>query len=95
MAAELIAIEVAYATAKLQTVLNLTVSSESTVEQAIIESGILKQWPEIDLQKNKVGIFGQLCELDKVLNAGDRVEIYRPLQKDPMEARRQKAKIKR
>jgi putative ubiquitin-RnfH superfamily antitoxin RatB of RatAB toxin-antitoxin module len=95
MAAELIAIEVAYATANLQTVLTLTVSSESTIEQAIIASGILQQWPEIDLQKNKVGIFGQLCELDKVLNAGDRVEIYRPLQKDPMEARRQKAKIKR
>jgi putative ubiquitin-RnfH superfamily antitoxin RatB of RatAB toxin-antitoxin module len=95
MAAELIAIEVAYATANLQTVLTLTVSCESTIEQAIIASGILQQWPEIDLQKNKVGIFGQLCELDKVLNAGDRVEIYRPLQKDPMEARRQKAKIKR
>ncbi|MEY4211210.1 MAG: hypothetical protein RLZ92_1591 [Pseudomonadota bacterium] len=95
MAAELIAVEVAYATANLQTVLTLTVSSESTVEQAIIESGVLQQWPEIDLQKNKVGIFGQLCELDKVLNAGDRVEIYRPLQQDPMAARRQKAKIKR
>ncbi len=95
MAAELIEIEVAYATANQQTVLRLQIANSSTVEQAIIESGILQQWPEIDLQKNKVGIFGQLCELDKILNAGDRVEIYRPLQKDPMDARRQKAKIKR
>ena len=95
MAAELIEIEVAYATANQQTVLRLQIANNSTVEQAIIESGILQQWPEIDLQKNKVGIFGQLCELDKILNAGDRVEIYRPLQKDPMDARRQKAKIKR
>lgn len=94
MAAELIAIEVAYAKANQQTVLRLQMANTSTVEQAIIESGILQQWPEIDLQKNKVGIFGQICELDKVLNAGDRVEIYRPLQKDPMDARRQKAKIK-
>lgn len=95
MEAELIEIEVAYATANQQTVLRLQIANSSTVEQAIIESGILQQWPEIDLQKNKVGIFGQLCELDKILNAGDRVEIYRPLQKDPMDARRQKAKIKR
>jgi putative ubiquitin-RnfH superfamily antitoxin RatB of RatAB toxin-antitoxin module len=42
-----------------------------------------------------VGIFGQICDLEKILNAGDRIEIYRPLQKDPMDARRQKAKIKR
>lgn len=95
MEAELIEIEVAYATANQQTVLRLQIANSSTVEQAIIESGILQQWPEIDLQKNKVGIFGQLCELDKILNAGDRIEIYRPLQKDPMDARRQKAKIKR
>ena len=95
MEAELIEIEVAYATANQQTVLRLQIANSSTVEQAIIESGILQQWSEIDLQKNKVGIFGQLCELDKILNAGDRVEIYRPLQKDPMDARRQKAKIKR
>ncbi|MFM8342317.1 MAG: RnfH family protein [Methylomonas sp.] len=88
-------IEVAYAKANQQTVLRLQIVNSITVEQAIIESGILQQWPEIDLQKNKVGIFGQLCELDKILNAGDRVEIYRPLQKDPMDARRQKAKIKR
>lgn len=95
MAAELIEIEVAYAKANQQTVLRLQMTNTSTVEQAIIESGILQQWPEIDLQKNKVGIFGQLCELDRILNAGDRVEIYRPVQKDPMDARRQKAKIKR
>lgn len=95
MVAELIDIEVAYAKANQQTVLRLQMANTSTAEQAIIESGILQQWPEIDLQKNKVGIFGQLCELDRILNAGDRVEIYRPLQKDPMDARRQKAKIKR
>jgi len=95
MAAELIEIEVAYAKANQQTVLRLLMANTSTVEQAIINSGILQQWPEIDLKKNKVGIFGQICELNKVLNAGDRIEIYRPLQKDPMDARRQKAKIKR
>lgn len=95
MAAELIEIEVAYAKADQQTVLSLKMADNSTVEQAIIASGILQQWPEIDLQKNKVGIFGQFCQLDKVLNSGDRIEIYRPLQKDPMDARRQKAKIKR
>jgi putative ubiquitin-RnfH superfamily antitoxin RatB of RatAB toxin-antitoxin module len=95
MATELIDIEVAYAKANQQTLLALQIADNSSVEQAIIESGILQQWPEIDLGKNKVGIFGQICDLEKILNAGDRIEIYRPLQKDPMDARRQKAKIKR
>jgi putative ubiquitin-RnfH superfamily antitoxin RatB of RatAB toxin-antitoxin module len=95
MATELIDIEVAYAKANQQTLLALQITDNSSVEQAIIESGILQQWPEIDLSKNKVGIFGQICDLEKILNAGDRIEIYRPLHKDPMDARRQKAKIKR
>lgn len=41
------------------------------------------QFSEIDLEKNKVGIYGKVSKLDVVLNDGDRVEIYRPIICDP------------
>ncbi len=88
MAAELIAIEVAYADTQQQSVIQLSVPLCITVAEAINASGILSQFPDIDLVEQKVGIFGQLCGLDTTLNAGDRVEIYRPLLQDPMQARR-------
>jgi putative ubiquitin-RnfH superfamily antitoxin RatB of RatAB toxin-antitoxin module len=63
----------------------------TTVEAAIIASGLLARFPDISLSTNAVGIFGKVCELSQVLKAGDRVEIYRPLVHDPKEARRQRA----
>jgi len=86
-----IKIEVAYAKPSEQVILTLDISDGSTIETAIIESGVLQLFPEIDLSINKVGIFGKLCKLDQVLRAGDRVEIYRPLLVDPKEMRRNRA----
>ena len=88
MAAELIAIEVAYADTQQQSIIQLDIALGATVSEAINASGILQQFPDIDLAKQKVGIFSQLCELDTALNSGARVEIYRPLLQNPMEARR-------
>jgi len=88
MAAELIAIEVAYADTQQQSVIQLSAPLAATVAEAINASGILSQFPDIDLAKQKVGIFSQLCSLDTVVSNGDRIEIYRPLAQDPMEARR-------
>ena len=68
-------IEVAYAKPSGQVVLKLDIADGTTAEAAIIESGILLRYPEIDLANNKVGIFGKLCKLDQALKAGDRVEI--------------------
>ena len=84
-------IEVAYAKADEQLIMTIQTSDPCTVEQAIEQSGILKHYPEIDLAKNKVGIFSQICTLNKCLQENDRVEIYRSLAIDPMEARRQRA----
>ena len=39
-----------------------------------------------------VGVFGRVAGMDHVLEAGDRVEIYRPLAADPKVSRRQRAK---
>ncbi len=83
-----IEVEVAFAKANEQVVLAVTVLKDDAVGQAIKESGILEQFPEIDLAKMTVGIFGKVCSLEKKLVLGDRIEIYRPLFQNPMEARR-------
>lgn len=88
MAADLIRVEVAYAKPEQQAVIAVDLPLESTIEQAIQVSGILLHYPEIDLSRQKVGIFSQVSKLDKTLQDGDRVEIYRPLTQDPMTARR-------
>lgn len=85
-------VEVAYALADKQVVLSLQVNPDTTVSQAIERSGILQQFPEIDLGgPNKVGVFGKLTKLDAKVQDKDRIEIYRPLIADPKEIRRKRA----
>jgi len=84
-------IEVAYALRHKQTLLNIEVDDNASVEDAIQQSNILKKYPEINLKKNKVGIFGKITSLDVKLREKDRVEIYRPLIADPKEVRQQRA----
>jgi hypothetical protein len=74
---------VAYADKFKQTWLKLDVPDGSTVQDAILRSGILDQFPEIDLDRNAVGIFGKITRLDAPLADGNRVEIYRPITADP------------
>jgi len=76
-------IAVAYADIAQQVWLRIEVPEDATLEQAIIQSGILRQFPEIDLTERLVGIFGKLAKLDATLKPGDRVEIYRPITADP------------
>lgn len=85
-------IEVAYATPHRQVVIELEVDMGTTVAAAIYQSGILQEFPEIDLTMNAVGVFGNHVELEDVLQPGDRVEIYRPLQVTPKEARQRRAR---
>lgn len=84
-------IEVAYATPSRQEVIEMTIRPGATVGRVIRESGLLERFPEIDLARNRVGIFGELAALDDPVRDGDRVEIYRPLRADPKEARRKRA----
>lgn len=62
----------------------------TNVREAIEQSNILNKYPEINLDGNRVGIFGRLCGLDHIPIDGDRIEIYRPLSTDPREARRRR-----
>lgn len=84
-------VEVAYALPTKQIIIPVKVNDGVTAEAAIVASGVLKQFPEIDLGINKIGIFGKLTKLDAPLRHLDRVEIYRPLIADPKEVRRQRA----
>lgn len=76
-------IAVAYADTVQQAWLRIEVPEDCDVEQAISRSGILRQFPGIDLTEQKVGIFGKLVKLDAPVQAGDRIEIYRPITADP------------
>jgi putative ubiquitin-RnfH superfamily antitoxin RatB of RatAB toxin-antitoxin module len=81
-------ISVTFATAEKQTWLPLNMPDGSTVLDAIIQSKILVQHPGIDLDTQKVGIFGKFCKLGTPLKEGDRVEIYRPITADPQTVKR-------
>lgn len=86
-----IVVEVAYALPQKQYLQRVTLEEGATVEQAILVSGILTLRDDIDLAKNKVGIYSRPVKLQDAVQDGDRVEIYRPLIADPKELRRQRA----
>jgi putative ubiquitin-RnfH superfamily antitoxin RatB of RatAB toxin-antitoxin module len=74
---------VAYSEPAQQLWLRIEVPDETTVQQAIEQSGILQKFPAIDLAQCKLGIFAKMAELDTLLKPGDRVEIYRAITADP------------
>ena len=84
-------IEVVYALQDRQKVITLALPVGTTVREAVERSGLLAEFPEIDLAKNKFGIWNKLAKVDAVLRDKDRIEIYRPLIADPKEVRRQRA----
>lgn len=88
---ESLSIEIVYALPRRQELVHLQLSAGSTVQQAIEASGLMQKYSEIDLKRNKVGVFGKLTKLDAPLRDRDRVEIYRPLLADPKEVRKKRA----
>jgi putative ubiquitin-RnfH superfamily antitoxin RatB of RatAB toxin-antitoxin module len=88
---ERISVDVCYAMADRQEVVTVTLPAGSTLGQALEASGLLTKYPDIDVKKNKFGIWNKLAKLDAALRARDRVEIYRPLIADPKEVRKQRA----
>jgi len=88
---ETLSIEVVYALPHKQEIVALKLPQGATARQAIEASGLLQKYPEIDLAKNKLGVFAKLTKPDAALRDKDRVEIYRPLIADPKEVRKQRA----
>jgi len=93
--ADEIDVEVAYAAPQRQITRTLTLPAVSSVEQAIRASGLLDEFPEIDLDHQRIGVFGEFVRLDECLHGGERVEIYRALIADPKEVRRRRAQAKK
>jgi putative ubiquitin-RnfH superfamily antitoxin RatB of RatAB toxin-antitoxin module len=89
--AETIRVEVAYAEPARQFLRSLRLAPDASVRTAIETSGVLTAFSSIDLAVNRVGVWNRIVTLGAPLRDGDRVEIYRPLQVDPKEVRRQRA----
>ncbi|MBI3371172.1 MAG: RnfH family protein [Betaproteobacteria bacterium] len=84
-------VEVVYATPELQDVAALELPAGATAMAAIRASGMLGRHPEIDLARQKIGVFGKPVDANTALRDGDRVEIYRALRVDPRAVRRARA----
>jgi len=74
---------IAYAEANQQVWIKVELDDGSAVQDAVDQSGVLDQFPHIDLTRQKVGIFGKIMPLDSKVNEGDRVEIYREITAAP------------
>lgn len=92
-------VEVVYATPERQVLVALQVAAGTSVGAAIAASGLLRECPEIreclekDLTQLRLGCWGKPCSWDTVLQAFDRIEIYRPLLADPKTVRRERAAL--
>ena len=91
MSVESINVEVAYALPEKQVIRAVNVDAGTTIGAAIVQSGIMMDFPDLELEDADVGIFGKAARMTTVLSDGDRVEIYRPLIADPKEVRRKRA----
>jgi putative ubiquitin-RnfH superfamily antitoxin RatB of RatAB toxin-antitoxin module len=88
-------VEVVYALPSRQRVIVLPLAGGLTARQAVEQSGLRDEFPELAACRLDIGIFGRLVDDGQVLKDGDRVEIYRPLQVDPREARRRQVADRR
>lgn len=86
-----LAVEVRYAAPGLHWQRSLQVPVNTSILQALQQSGIAQAIPGLDLGQGRFGVFGKLRPADSMLRAGDRIEVYRPLIADPKDARRRRA----
>tara|TARA_R100000005_G_scaffold94816_1_gene73983 strand:+ start:10384 stop:10698 length:315 start_codon:yes stop_codon:yes gene_type:complete len=88
---DMIQVEVAYALPDRQAIIPVNVAAGTTALEAARRSGVTQRFEGLNLEDSRLGIFGKLVAPDQVLQAGDRVEIYRPLKADPKEVRKARA----
>ena len=86
-------VEIVYALPDRQVLRRILLPDGSTVEDAILVSGLRAVFPDMDT--THVGIHGEPVPVTTILRDRDRIEIYRPLQVDPKEVRRMRAGKKR
>jgi putative ubiquitin-RnfH superfamily antitoxin RatB of RatAB toxin-antitoxin module len=93
--ADPIRVEVVFATAERQELVALELDEGATVADAIDKSGLRALFSQVDFDTLEAGIWGRVVEPTTVLGEGDRVELYRPLARDPRDARRELARVQR
>lgn len=71
---------------------DVSLPTGATAMQAVDASGLAAERPEVRVADDVLGVFGRRVKPQQTLRDGDRVEVYRPLALDPMEARRQRAR---
>jgi putative ubiquitin-RnfH superfamily antitoxin RatB of RatAB toxin-antitoxin module len=89
--ADTIHVEVACAEPGRAFVRALVLPAGTTAAAAIAASGLADAWPGVAIADDGIGVFGRRVSPQRVLRDGDRVEVYRPLAIDPMQARRRRA----
>lgn len=92
---EMLRVEVAVAWPAQQVRVEVELPAGSSVGDAIRASKIEQRFPDLDVRPDRIGIFGRLCQPEREVRDGDRIEIYRPLEMDPREARRLRAETER
>lgn len=92
MADDMVHVEVVYAGTGQPIVRNVVLRGGGTVQQAIEASGIATLLPEGSIDPGRVGIYSRKVAMERMVRDGDRIEIYRSLLLDPMEARRRRAR---
>ncbi|UCJ16809.1 RnfH family protein [Pseudomonas sp. MM211] len=93
MGSERVSVEVVFAAPDRQFLLALQLPAGSTVRQAALQSGLQEHIADLDLAGAPLGIFGKAVASPetRLLEEGDRVEIYRPLLADPKDVRKRRA----
>ena len=90
-----IKVEVVFALPERQVLVEVTLEEGATIADAISAAGLAERFPDEQIDALPTGVWGRPAERDRSVQAGDRVEIYRPLEIDPREARRQLAEAGR
>ena len=84
-------VEVVFALADRQVLQAVDLPDGATVAEAVDASAIARQFPGLDCGELQAGIWGKPVDRACAVRDGDRVELYRPLEMDPREARRLRA----
>ena len=88
-------VELVYIDTDEEFIMSLDMAAAATVADAVEQSQVLDKFPSLKAVDYQLGIYSQEVSAETRLQAGDRVEVYRPLVLDPMEVRRQRAKVSR
>jgi putative ubiquitin-RnfH superfamily antitoxin RatB of RatAB toxin-antitoxin module len=93
--ADSITVEVVFALPQRQELVTVNLEQGACVADALEASGLYDKFGDVDFSEMQIGIWGRLARRDESVADGDRVEVYRPLERDPREARRELARVQR